>query len=68
MTDGQPINMQHLLVLQVSGLVAATAEAIAQATGEDVFQVEGNLYRILAVNCEEKRRLTENFTQHRERS
>jgi hypothetical protein len=66
MADGPPINMQHLIVLQVSGLVAATAEVIAQATGEDVFQVEGSLYRILAVNCEEKRRLTENFAQRQE--
>jgi hypothetical protein len=26
MNDGPPINMQHLIVLQVSGPVAATAE------------------------------------------
>jgi hypothetical protein len=43
---------ETLLVRQVKGLVAATADIIAESTGGDPLEIEAHLHKVLAVNCE----------------
>lgn len=43
---------ETLLVRQVKGLVTATADIIAESTGRDPLEIEAQLHRALAVNCE----------------
>ncbi len=55
------IDMRALLVREIGFLITATAEMEAQSTGNDFFAVEADLYRLLAVNCEERARMAEAF-------
>jgi hypothetical protein len=52
-------SVETLLVRQVKGLVSATADLIAESTGEDPLKIEASLFKLLAVNCEEAERLAE---------
>jgi hypothetical protein len=59
---GRPMNvgLEKLLVLQVSGLVDATVDAIKY---DNPWLATANLYRMLASNCEEKAKMAEGFAE-----
>lgn len=56
MPEKKAKSMQELIERQVSALVLATAEAVCQ-TGDNVLEIEADLYEALAVNCADKHQI-----------
>ena len=58
------VDLQTLLVRQVSALVEATAEALHGNSDEQIRTMALLIYRVLAANCVEKAQMAEAFGTH----
>jgi hypothetical protein len=63
--DCQELSAEDLIVHQVSAMVSATAEVLAKdhRVSGNLLDIEARLYRILATNCEDKARMTEELAK-----
>jgi hypothetical protein len=61
------MDLQTLLVWQVSALVSATADAAAQTSDSNALQIEADLYDLLALNCAAKAGMAKAFAAEKAR-
>jgi len=63
--NSKQISIEEVLVRQVIALVETTADLICRDSGENILDVQAQLFETLKVNCATKKKLCEALGQER---